>query len=149
MAVKIEELGLGMALPPLVKQIGQEQVNAFEKWAAWHDGINIHTDPAVARQSLGGFDQPIASGRMPVQYGLQALAGWFGREVADHSARIDLRLLVPVVSGDTLQVRGIVTYLRERDDGTTVNLEMWLDNQKGQKVAAGTASVRLASGVSS
>ena len=144
MAVKIEELKVGLALPPLVKQIGQEQINAFETWAAWHDGVNIHTDPEKARQNLGGFDQPIASGRMPVQYGLQALAGWFGRDAADHSGRVDLRFMVPVVSGDTLHVRGVVTYLRERDDGTTVNIEMWLDNQKGQKVAAGTASVRLA-----
>jgi len=144
MAVKSGDLKVGTALPPLAKSINQEQINVFEAWAPWHDAVNIHTDPEKARQNLGGFDRPIASGRMPVQYGLQALAGWFGREAADHSARIDLRLVVPVVSGDSLTVQGVVTYLRQRDDGTTVNLEMWLENQKGQKVAAGTASVRLA-----
>ena len=143
MAVKPGDLTVGMELPPLTKMIEQAQIDKFEKLAPWHSGVNIHTDPEVARQSLGGFAQPIASGRMPVQYGLQALAGWFGREAADHSGRVDMRLIVPVVTGDTLSVQGVVTYIRKRDDGTTVNLEIWVDNQKNQKVAAGTAAVLL------
>ena len=143
MAVAIEDVGVGTRLPPLVKRIEQRHIDLFESWSPWRDPANIHTDPVKAREGLGGFEEPIASGRMSVEYGLQALAMWFGREVAGHTGRVDLRFMVPVVAEDTLQVRGVVTYVREREDGTSVNLEMWLENQKGQKVAAGTASVRL------
>ncbi len=143
MAVKTEEIKVGAALPPLIKRIEQRNIDLFESWIPGRSSVNIHTDAELARQGLGGFEKPIASGRMSVEYGVQALAKWFGRDAADHSGRVDLRFMVPVVSGDTLHVRGVVTYLRERDDGTTVNIEMWLDNQKGQKVAAGTASVHL------
>ena len=143
MAVKNEEPKAGTTLPPLVRHIDQRHIDLFETWVPGRDAVNYHTDPEEARQILGGFGKPIASGRMSVEYGLQALAKWFGREAADHSGRVDLRFVVPVVSEDTLQVRGVVTHVRKRDDGTTVNIEMWLDNQKGQKVAAGTASVRL------
>ena len=147
MAVSVSTLKAGLALPPLTKKIDQRRIDLFEKWgpAEWNRGDNYHTNPELAKQALGGFRAPIASGRMSVEYGIQALAQWFGREDTEHSGRVDLRFMVPVVSGDTIQVKGVVTHLRKGEKGTEVNLEMWVENQKGQKTAAGTASISVAS----
>ncbi len=146
MAVVADDLKVGARLPDLVKHIEQRHIDLFEDWepsAGKRTRGNYHTDADAAREALGGFEKPIASGRMEVEWGLQALGKWFGRDAASHSGRVDLRFLVPVVAGDTLTVCGTVTYVRERDSGTTVNTEMWLQNGKGQKVAVGTAGVRL------
>ena len=80
---------------------------------------------------------------MTVAWGVEALAKWFGHDAAGHSARVDLRFTVPVIHGDTISVKGVVTHFREAEKGTDVNLEMWVENQKDQKVAVGTASVRV------
>ncbi len=146
MAVDVATLKGGVALPPLTKQIEQRRIDLFEKWgpAEWNRGAdNYHTDPELAKKALGGFKAPIASGRMAVEYGVQALAGWFGSEVAEHSAKVDLRFIVPIVSGDVIQVKGIVTHLKRGEKATEVNLEMIVENQKGQKCAVGTGSVSV------
>jgi acyl dehydratase len=145
MAVKAADLKPGMELPPVVKKMEQRRINLFETWgpAEWHHGANYHTDPEAARRALGGFRAPIASGRMAVEYGIQALSRWFGADVAGRSARVDFRFTVPIVDGDTVSVKGTVTHFRKGEKGTDVNLELWVENQKGQKAAVGTGSVTI------
>lgn len=148
MAVSLADIRVGADLPILVKRIDQERIDAFESWSPpeWHSVLGekgFHTDAGAARQTLGGFEKPIASGRMAVAYAVQALTSWFGREATGRSARVDLRFLVPMVHGDDVQVHGQVTYVRKTVQGTTVNVEMWLTNQKQQKISVGTASVAL------
>jgi acyl dehydratase len=46
----------------------------------------------------------------------------------------------PVYAGDRLTVRGVVRELRPEPGGTRVVVEVWCENQHGQKTAAGTAS---------
>lgn len=134
----------GTLLKPFTKNIQQDRINLFETWGAEPsagDGGNYHTDKDLAKKALGGFEKPMASGRMSNEFVLQALSQWFGRESVVHSARVDLRYLVPVVAGDQLTINGTVVYSRERESGTSVNTEVWIENQKAQKVAVGTASV--------
>ena len=146
MAMTRSEITAGIELDPFTKTIQQHHVNLFETWGSEPsagEGGNYHTDKDLAKEALGGFEKPMASGRMSNEYVLQALSKWFGQESVAHSARVDLRYLVPVVSGDQLTIKGIVVYTRERDSGTSVNVntEVWIENQKAQKVSVGTASL--------
>jgi acyl dehydratase len=146
MAMTKAEITAGADLIPFTKTIQQHQINLFETWGSEPsagDGGNYHTDKDLAKEALGGFEKPMASGRMSNEYVLQALSQWFGRESVASSARVDLRYLVPVVAGDQLMVKGTVVYVRERDSVSTVNTEVWIENQKAQKVSVGTASVTI------
>ena len=144
MAMIKAEITAGTLLEPFSKHIEQARINLFETWGSdpsAGEGGNYHTDKDMAKEALGGFEKPMASGRMSNEFVLQALSQWFGRESVVHSARVDLRYLVPVVAGDQLTINGTVVYSRERNSGTSVNTEVWIENQKAQKVAVGTASV--------
>lgn len=148
MAVSLDDVRVGVDLPILVKQIDQDRIDAFESWgpSEWRsvqDEKGFHTDAIAARETLGGFAEPIASGRMAVAYAIEALSTWFGSQATGHSARVDLRFLVPMVQGNAVQVHGPVTYVRETERGMTVNVEMWLTNQRQQKISVGTVSVAL------
>ena len=138
MAITKTNLEKGLVMEPLVKEIDQDRINLFEV-----SGSPSGEDTKVAQNALGGFRAPIASGRMTVAWGVEAMAQWFGHDVAGHSARVDLRFTIPVIHGDTISVKGIITHSRESEKGTSVNLEMWVENQKNQKVAVGTASARI------
>lgn len=144
MELTAAELRPGLNLPSITKKIEQKRIDVFETWGPeeWHsEKGGYHTDVQAAERVLGGFSAPIASGRMLVDYGVQAIARWFGKDVASHSTRVELRFLVPVVDGDELCVNGSVTHMRKRDIATEVSLEMWIENQKDQKVAIGTGRV--------
>jgi acyl dehydratase len=145
MPITTRNLERGLELEPLVKEIDQDRINLFEVSGSTSGEAHAdyHTDTKVAPKTLGGFRAPIASGRMTVAWGVEAMAKWFGHDVAGHSARVDLRFTIPVIDGDTISVKGTITHFRESEKGTSVNLEMWVDNQKNQKVAVGTASVRI------
>jgi acyl dehydratase len=145
MAVTAKELKIGLELQPLAKKVSQRNIDLFETWGPDEGShrSNYHTDVDAAKEALGGFKAPIASGRMLVDYGLQALAGWFGRDAVGRTGRVELRFLVPVVDGDTLSIKGMVTRFRTGADGTDVNLELWVENQKAQKAAVGTGSLRF------
>ena len=145
MAITKTNLEKGLVMEPLVKEIDQDRINLFEVSGSpsGEAHADYHTDTKVAQKALGGFRAPIASGRMTVAWGVEAMAKWFGPDVAGHSARVDLRFTIPVIHGDTISVKGIITHFRESEKGTSVNLEMWVENQKNQKVAVGTASARI------
>tara|TARA_Y100000588_G_scaffold11644_1_gene12761 strand:+ start:397 stop:837 length:441 start_codon:yes stop_codon:yes gene_type:complete len=145
MTITKNNLERGLEMKPLVKEIDQDRINLFEVSGSpsGQAHSDYHTDTEVAQKTLGGFRAPIASGRMTVAWGVEAMAKWFGPDVAGHSARVDLRFTIPVIHGDTISVKGIITHFRESEKGTSVNLEMWVENQKNQKVAVGTASARI------
>ena len=145
MVITTTELERGLKMEPLIKVIDQDRINLFEVWdsPSGEAGADYHTDTEIAQKALGGFRAPIASGRMTVAWGVEAMGKWFGPDVAGHSARVDLRFTVPVIHGDTISVKGVITHFRESEKETSVNLEMWVENQKNQKVAVGTASVRI------
>jgi acyl dehydratase len=46
----------------------------------------------------------------------------------------------PVYAGDRLTVRGVVKELRSEAGRTRVVVDVWCENQHGQKTALGTAS---------
>ena len=145
MTITKNNLERGLEMKPLVKEIDQDRINLFEVSGSpsGQAHSDYHTDTEVAQKTLGGFRAPIASGRMTVAWGVEAMAKWFGPDVAGHSARVDLRFTIPVIHGDTISVKGIITHFRESEKGTSVNLEMWVENQKNQKVAVGTASAKI------
>ena len=134
-------MDIGMELPPVSKLVTQERINLFEACGILHHD-NIHTDPEIAARRLG-TTYPIASGRMSITYASEALRRFFGPGAFNHTGTLNLKFLRPVKDGDTISVKGKVSERLEEDAGTRVTVEVWCENQNGDKTAVGTGSAMV------
>lgn len=134
---------VGTELPPLVKHMTQEKMNIFSGGAPTPTRPGgIHTSADAARLHLG-MERPIASGRMSLGYATESLRRFFGAEVFNHSGTVDLKFVNPVLDGDTVTVKGKVTETKPEGEAIRVTLDIWCENQKGERTAVGAGSVLL------
>lgn len=130
-------------LPPLVKPpVTQEQLRLYA--AASGDFNPIHLDEEAARRV--GLDSVIAHGMLSMAF----LGQFVSLQIADiPDARIQhlhVRFQSMVRLGDTLTCRGIIKGRHSTQDGrTVVELECWVQNQRGEKVTLGDAAVSFVS----
>ncbi len=137
---RMRTVEIGDELEPLVKDVVQEDMDLFESFALL-DHPNIHTDPKAAQDAGVGRD-PIASGRMTTAYASEAAARFFGEKWTG-TGKTDLNFIRPVKHGDILTVRGVVKEKTVEVGGTRVVLDIWVENQRGDKTAVGSASGTL------
>jgi acyl dehydratase len=112
---------------------------------AYHDGIelpvrrrpraNIHDDQDAARKA--GFTAPIAGGEQTIAIVAQFLADEFGMRFV-RGGRIEVSLTRAVLYGDTLTSHAKIVSI----DADRAQLEIDVENQRGEKVLTGTAAVR-------
>jgi acyl dehydratase len=122
-------------IPVLTKTITQIKINQFESCGIL-DRENIHNSPELAKQRLG-TTYPIASGRMSVAFASESLRKFFGAEVFNHTGTVNLKFLRPVKEGDTITVGGTVNSRQTVDNGTLVTVDLYCENQNGDKTAIG------------
>ncbi len=122
-------------IPVLTKTITQVKINQFE-YCGILDRDNIHNSPELAKQRLG-TTYPIASGRMSVAFASESLRKFFGPEVFNHTGTVNLKFLRPVKEGDTITVGGTVNSRQTVDNGTMVIVDLYCENQNGDKTAIG------------
>ena len=99
-----------------------------------HPRENIHTDNAAARKA--GFRAPIAGGEQTYAVMANFILDTFGVEFL-RGGRLQAALIKPVFYGDTLTMHARSI----GDDASQVQLEVWTENQLGERVLAGTARV--------
>lgn len=56
---------------------------------------------------------------------------------------IEVRYVIPLHVGDTLQPHARVTRMEPQDDAVMVHMDIWCANQRGEELARGTASCLL------
>ncbi len=125
-------------LPVLTKVVTQEKINQFESCGIL-DRENIHNSPELAKQRLG-TSFPIASGRMSVAFASESLRKFFGPEVFNHTGIVNLKFLRPVKDGDTITVHGAVNSRQQVEKGTLITVDIYCENQNGDKTAVGQGS---------
>ena len=131
----IDSIAPGQQIPSVTKSVTQETINQFEDCGIL-DRQNIHNDPELAQQRLG-TTYPIASGRMSVAFASESLRRFFGPEVFNHTGTINLKFLRPVKGGDTITVTGEVASQEESEDGSRVIVNLFCENQNGDRTAIG------------
>lgn len=135
---------VGSHLGAVVKMLDQQQISDFEASSATmmeRDAYrNIHNDPELAAAS--GLSRPIASGMMSISFLNQVLLQAFGTRWT-HGGELDVRFLRPMGAGDTITANAVVTACDRSGSPTTVELEVWCENQHGDRTAAGTARVGI------
>jgi len=139
-AVYFEDVEVGREMPALVKEpIQQIQLTRYA--GASGDFNPIHQDDAFAKAAgMGGV---FAHGMLSMGFVAQSVTDWLG---AGSVKKIGVRFAGLVRLGDVITCRGTVAAKRPANDGQAenlVDLELWAENQKGEKVITGRATVAL------
>jgi len=137
--VYVEDVSVGDDLPPLVKgPIKQIQLTRYA--GASGDFNPIHQDDEFAREAgMGGV---FAHGMLSMGFVAQALTDWAG---AGSVRKLGVRFAGLVRLNDTVTCRGRVLAKTSKDDTHDVEVEVWAENQNGEKVVTGRAVVRVPS----
>jgi phosphate acetyltransferase/phosphate butyryltransferase len=133
MATTTAAVSIGQTLPELVKEIPQRRIDAYS-------GVRpnyIHSDEAFARKK--GFRAPLAQAMMSTAYVSELMTGFAGAGFV-RGGKMAMTFIKPVLAGDTLTVRGVVKEIQPENGRTRVVVEVWCENQHGDKTAVGTAS---------
>jgi acyl dehydratase len=123
----------GQELPRLVKEIPQRKIDAYS-------GVRpnyIHSDEAWARKK--GFPAPLAQAMMSTAYVSEMMTRFVGAGFVK-GGTMSMAFIKPVLAGDRLTVHGVVKDTLHEHGRTRVVVEVWCENQRGEKTAVGTAS---------
>ena len=124
---------IGDKLPSLEKEISQRKIDAYSVVRP----KSIHTDPDWARQK--GFRAPLAQAMMSTAYVSELMTRFLGAGFV-RGGTLSMIFIKPVYAGDRLTVHGVVKEKRLEGDATRIVVEVWCENQHGEKTAVGTAS---------
>ena len=144
--VYFEDVKVGDELPPLVKG-PIEQIQLTRYAGASGDFNPIHQDDEFAKAAgMGGV---FAHGMLSMGFVAQAVTDWAG---VGRVRKISVRFAGLVRLGDVITCHGRVLEKRPARSGggdppydPEVDLEMWAENGKGERVITGRATVTLPS----
>ena len=105
------------------------------------DGGGRFTDPEGARRL--GLERPIAPGMLSMSILTWHLTDWMGD--GGELASIDISFRRPVHHDDRLRFVGLITDAEPGDDGGNVKLDVYFENERGERPLQGGALVRLPS----
>src|SRR5207237_280883 len=92
-----------------------------------------------SRARAKGFRTTLAQAMMSTAYVSEMLTRLLGAGFIRGGA-MSVAFVQPVYAGDRLTVHGVVKELRPEADATRVVVDVWCENQHGQKTAVGAAS---------
>ena len=138
--IYFEDVEVGQAMPPLSKG-PLEQIQLTRYAGASGDFNPIHQDDAFAKAAgMGGV---FAHGMLSMGFVAQSVTDWVGVGTVK---KISVRFAGLVRLGDVITCRGAVVAKRPAKNGhedNLVDLELIAENQKGEKVVTGKATVAL------
>jgi len=134
-----ENLLVGQELPPLKKRVSLDQMRLYSGWTI----RNVHTDPATAKAA--GLPAPIAQGLMSHAYLTEMLTGFFGASFLQ-GGKLSLAFVRYKLPGNTITAKGVIRDRIIEGDAVQFQVEVWCENEFGEKVTVGTAEAVVQSG---
>ena len=111
----------------------------FEGWPA----KNVHTDLEFAKSC--DLPSRAASGAMSVGYLTELMIDLFGEDWLAKGV-LSLKFISIVDMGDKIISKARVTSKHGDDSGVRVDMDLWCENQLGDKVAVGTGWIKQKTG---
>ena len=102
-------------------------------------GDGRFTDPEGAKKL--GFPKPIVPGAFSLSKLTKLVTDWVGTEGSVEFVDVNFRR--PVLHDDALKVLGLVTDTEDGEGSGTVKLDIYLENERGERPLQGTAVVAL------
>jgi acyl dehydratase len=135
--IYVEDVNVGQALPDVVK--GPIQQIQLTRYAGASGDFNpIHQDDEFAKAAgMGGV---FGHGMLTMGFVAQCVTDWAG---AGTVKKIGVRFQGLVRLKDVITCKGRVLAKSSKDGTHLVDLEIWAENQKGEKVVTGKATVAV------
>jgi len=133
--LKMQGIEEGYEISGKPKEITLNRMRKFS--GHLEEGENIHTNEKMANES--GLPGPIAQGMMSYGYILETILTTFGDKWLK-GGELEVSFLRYVLPGDTVTAKIIVRRQEATDSGIKIILEVWCENQRKEKVVAGTAT---------
>ncbi len=128
---------VGEEIEPFVRQTG---LHNWNRYAAVNDEfVPIHMDDEAGRAA--GYDTAFGMGNLQWSYLHNVLRAWMGDD--GRIERLSCQFRGPNLKGQTVSARGRVTAVRPGAERVEIDLEVWTENQDGEPLAPGTATVSL------
>jgi acyl dehydratase len=126
----------GQAMGTLLKAVTQAQIDAYAGASGDHNPI--HTNPLAARAV--GLDGTIAHGMLSMAFLGQLITDWLAAQPARGGwlVRLRARFQAMVRPEDTLMVHGVLVAGSEAGHQS---VEVWVNNQHGERVTTGDGEV--------
>jgi acyl dehydratase len=135
--VYADDVKVGDELPLLVK--GPVQQIQLTRYAGASGDFNpIHQDHEFAKAA--GMGDVFAHGMLSMGFVGQCVTDWAGPGAV---RKLGVRFAAIVRLKDTITCHGRVLSKSSKDDLHLVELEIWAENQRGEKVVSGKATVAL------
>jgi acyl dehydratase len=128
----------GQPIGPLIKHVTQPQIDAYAEASGDHNPIHVNPDAARAV----GLDGTIAHGMLSMGFLGQLITDWLAELSAREGwlARLRVRFHAMVRPEDTLTCRGVLV---AGSEGGRQSMQVWAENQHGDRVTSGEAEVML------
>ena len=97
----------------------------------------IHTDDFARETGMRGA---LISGAFLLSYILEMLYNYFGTKWLYHGKISVTYIGGGALNGDVLTAHGLITSAETETDRTRLNLDVWMENQAGEKIVVGKAS---------
>lgn len=131
-----DEIVAGQELPPFRRTT---DLGTWNRYAAVNNEfVPIHMDDAAGRAA--GLPGAIGMGNLQLAYLHNVVRDWLGDR--GRIERLDCQFRAPNIRGQTVTARGVVTEV-ERGDSVRVTLEIWTEDEDGNRLAPGTCTVQL------
>ncbi len=127
------ETEVGFELESVTKKMTLDKTRI---WCGWPRVKNWHDDYVAAQKA--GFPKPLIMGAQNAQHMEGLLHKFFGEGYL--GGRLSTTFIKPVFVDDEITFKGIVTEKVAEGNAIRLLLDVWCDNQRGEKVIIGTAS---------
>jgi acyl dehydratase len=135
--VLFEDINVGDSIPSITKPaISHLQLALYAGAGADHNPIHVDEEAAKA----GGLPGIIAHGMLPLGFLGQLLTQWVPQR---HVRSLSARFIAMAFPGDVITCNGKVAGKREDAGQKLVDVEIVAQNQKGENIQLGKATVAL------
>jgi hypothetical protein len=124
---------VGFELESITKRITLDKSRIYQGWPSTR---NRHTDYAAAQAT--GLREPNINGGQTAEYLGELFIKFFGRGFL--GGKLTINFIGFVALDDQVTARGFVRERIEEGERIRLVLDVWLENQRGEKVLVGTAS---------
>lgn len=132
------ELAVGSEIPVLERTTGLHNWNRYA--AVNHEFVDIHMDDDAGKAA--GYPSAFGMGNLQWSYLHTLLRNWMGEE--GRIVKLACQFRSANVKGQVVTAHGKITGVRDEGGSEVlVDLEIWTDNDSGQVMAPGTATVAL------
>lgn len=141
MTLYYEDVELGDEIPEVEMQITHDEVMAFlHVWRGpdWNEGGNRFSDPEAAKRE--GLRGPMVPGSMTMALTGKMVSSWCGSE-AFH--QLDVVFRGNIIHEDKLRFQGVITDKEMRDGQPWVEVDVFAEDEAGNRPVTGKAVVLL------